>query len=109
MTDSPLTDDPMTDSPLTLASFQALREQPFSMRLPDGSQVALRLQECSVSGADADPSAFALTFAAGSDGPLEQSTYPLSAAGFGPVPIFLVPLRQLPDGVEYQAVFNNPK
>jgi hypothetical protein len=40
------------------------------------------------------------------DAPAQQGTYLLSAAGLGPAPVFLVLVRQLADGLEYQAVFN---
>jgi hypothetical protein len=49
---------------------------------------------------------FNLLFRAGPDAPREQGLYLLSREDFEPAPIFLVPVRALPDGVEFHAVFN---
>jgi hypothetical protein len=80
----------------------------FVMELPDGGQAPLMLTECAASG----PGSFSLIFKAGPQAPIEQAIYQLSADGFGPAPVFLVPVRRRPDDsdfpLEYQAIFNSP-
>jgi hypothetical protein len=79
----------------------------FVMQLPDGGQVPLVLTECTATG----PHFFSLTFKAGPQAPREQALYHLSADGYGPEPVFLVPVALRPDDsefpLEYQAVFNS--
>ncbi len=74
----------------------------FSARPQAGAAFELELTDCAETG----PNGFSLTFKAGVQAPIEQATYLLSADGFDPQPVFLVPVRPLADGVEYQAVFN---
>jgi len=80
----------------------------FTLHLGGGEDVPLVLTECTVAG----PGAFSLLFKAGPRAPREQSIYDLSADGFGPEPIFLVPVAPRPDDaefpLEYEAVFNSP-
>ncbi|MGI8664882.1 MAG: DUF6916 family protein [Jatrophihabitans sp.] len=99
-------------------TFRSRLDQPFSMRLTDDRVIELVLTGCvpgqavphqEVIHQKVEPHSFSLTFKAGADAPIEQATFLLSADGFGPSPIFLVPLRQLPDGLEYQAVFTTSK
>lgn len=79
----------------------------FGWRLPDGQMLPLRLVECRATGPDGSGASFVLTFKAGPDAPIEQSTYQLCADGLAPQPIFLVPVQRLPDGVLYEAVFTH--
>ena len=79
----------------------------------DGDQAALVLVECTVP-ADCTaraPRSFSLIFKADARAPVEQATYPISADGLGPQPVFLVPVAQRPDDaqfpLEYQAIFNH--
>jgi hypothetical protein len=78
----------------------------FRMELPDGSQAPLVLIECSATS----PTSFALTFKAGSGAPNAQASYSITADGFGPELVFLVPLRLRPNDsdhpLEYHAIFN---
>ena len=80
----------------------------FALHLPDGEHAPLVLTECAAGG----PGAFSLTFKAGPRAPMDQAIYQLSADGFGPEPVFLVPVAQRPGDskfpFEYQAVFNSP-
>jgi hypothetical protein len=77
----------------------------FALHLAEGDHVPLVLSEC-VEGFGT----FSLTFKAGPRAPIEQATFQLSADGFGPEPIFLVPIAQRPNDpqfpLEYQAIFN---
>jgi hypothetical protein len=79
----------------------------FALELPDGDQVPLVLTECSPAG----PNAFSLIFKAGPKAPREQALYQLSADGFGPELLFLVPIGLRPNDsdfpLEYQAIFNS--
>jgi len=78
----------------------------FTMQLSDGGQVPLVLTECV-----GVPDAFSLSFKAGPQAPREQGLYQLSADGFGPEVVFLVPvtLRSHDSDfpLEYQAIFNS--
>jgi hypothetical protein len=64
------------------------------------------LTECARSSVPGASRSFNLLFRAGPDAPREQGTYLLSRQDFEPAPIFLVPVRTTPDGVELHAVFN---
>lgn len=99
----------MTSGHPDFAFFQSRVDQSFTMRLGPDSQAPLRLVSC-VSGSGG-PSSFTLEFSGGPDAPPEQGTYLLTAEGVAEtsaaeIPIFLVPLRQTPTGVDYLAVFN---
>lgn len=96
----------MTGNDISRQDFADRVGERFSMPRPAGEQVELTLTECTDLGPEQDSASFSLTFTAGPDAPIEQASYLLSADGFPAAPIFLVPVRQLPDGVEYQAVFN---
>ncbi len=96
----------MPEQPMTYEVFSDRLNQRFTMRVAD-QDIEVILTECRASQVEGGPASFSLTFKAGPDAPIEQSTYLLSAEGFGPAPIFLVPVRKLPDGLEYQAVFTN--
>jgi uncharacterized protein DUF6916 len=78
----------------------------FVMHLPDG-QVPLVLTECTAGG----PNTFSLAFKAGPRAPQVQGLYKLSADGFGPELLFLVPVGLRPNDsdfpLEYQAIFNS--
>lgn len=80
----------------------------FVLHLPGGGRAPLVLDECTSSG----PGAFSLIFRAGPLAPNAQALYELSADGFGPELIFLVPVGRRPDDAEfpllYQAIFNSP-
>lgn len=68
--------------------------------------VPLTLRECAATGPAGDIDSFSLIFTATPDQPLEQGSYLVSGDGFGPEPIFLVPIGPGPGGLDYQAVFN---
>lgn len=80
----------------------------FVLQLPDGNDTPLVLTECTPSGRGS----FSVIFKAGPQAPVEQAIYQLSAVGFNPEPIFLVPVAQRPNDpqypLEYQAIFNSP-
>ena len=98
----------MDEPKLTYELFEQRVRQPFTLTLPGEhgpSTVEAVLTECTRNDLTGGSSGFSLTFKAGPDAPIEQSTYLLSADGVTQAPIFLVPQRQLPDGLEYLAVF----
>jgi hypothetical protein len=64
------------------------------------------LTECERSTIRSTPRSFNLLFRAGPDVPREQGLYLIDREDFEPAPIFLVPVRALPDGLEFHAVFN---
>lgn len=80
----------------------------FALRLPDGGQADLVLTECAAAG---PAGSFSLMFKASPRAPMEQASYQLSAEGFGPLPVFLVPVAQRPGDpafpLEYQAIFTS--
>lgn len=57
-----------------------------------------------------EPRSFSLIFKADANAPAEQAIYPVSAAQFGPEPLFLVPVAQRENDshfpLEFQAIFN---
>ena len=88
------------------ADFAERVDTDFVMHLPDGEQVRLVLTECA-----GGPPSFSLIFKAGPQAPQEQGLYRLSADGFGPEVVFLVPVALRPNDsdfpLEYQAIFNS--
>jgi hypothetical protein len=88
------------------ADFADRVDTEFVMQLPSGGQASLVLTECA-----GQPHAFSLSFKAGPQAPREQGLYQLSAAGFGPELLFLVPVGLRPHDsdfpLEYQAIFNS--
>jgi hypothetical protein len=78
----------------------------FVLQLPDGDCAPLVLTECTAGY----PGSFSLIFKAGPQAPREQALYQLSADGFGPEVVFLVPVALRPHDsdfpLEYQAIFN---
>ncbi|MEO6500588.1 MAG: hypothetical protein ABIQ09_01610 [Jatrophihabitantaceae bacterium] len=70
----------------------------------DASEIVLA--DCIRGAAHGRARSFTLLFRTGPDAPREQGNYLLSREDFGPSPIFLVPVRATPDGVEFHAVFN---
>jgi hypothetical protein len=91
--------------PLSFDDFTTRIGQSFTMRSEDGACEAVLL-ECTRGAAYSGSGSFNLLFRAGSDAPRSQGTYLLRRQNFGPAPIFLVPARETPDGVEFHAVFN---
>jgi hypothetical protein len=99
----------MSDGPLSFEDFSARVGQSFTMRFAteDATGTAeLVLTECARSTIPGTPRSFNLLFRAGPDAPREQGLYLLGRDDFEPAPVFLVPVRALPDGVEFHAVFN---
>jgi hypothetical protein len=96
-----------TPSGLSYGDFAGLVGTDFALHLPDGGHAPLVLTECTAS----TPDSFSLIFKAGTQAPAEQGLYQLSADGFGPDLIFLVPIGRRPNDsdfpLEYQAIFNS--
>lgn len=94
----------------TYRTFRRLMGQTFRMHLSDTLSVPIVLTACDPTGPGGNIASFSLTFKSGPDAPIQQGSYLLSADGFAPQPVFLVPLRRLSDdpdfAVEYEAVFN---
>ena len=97
-------------SDATFETFRQLVGATFRMELGGSRHIAILLSACETTGPGESPARFSLTFKAGPEAPTEQGTYALSADGFGPEPVFLVPVRRLPADpafpLEYEAVFN---
>ena len=95
-----------TPSGLGQAYFADRVGDEFALHLPAGDRAPMVLAECTVVG----PGSFSLIFKAGPSAPAEQATYAVSADGFGPEAIFLVPVARRPGDdrfpLEYQAIFN---
>jgi uncharacterized protein DUF6916 len=92
--------------PLSYEDFQPLVGQPFTAHFGEDDVREIVLLECTLGAAHGRSRSFSLLFRAGPDAPREQGNYLLSRENFGPGPIFLVPVRATPDGVEFHAVFN---
>jgi hypothetical protein len=98
-------DDAEVDEPLTVDTFATRVNQPFVMHLSDERETELVLTRCTSETRPGGPAAFSLVFRGGVDAPAQQGTYLLSADGLNSAPVFLVPFRRLPDGLEYHAAF----
>lgn len=96
----------MSGDTLTAQTFRSLVSERFWVRTDDGSAAQLVLCDCSEPVRAGGFESFTLTFEGGPDGPPAQGTFLLSAETFGESAVFLVPVRQLRNGLEYQAVFN---
>lgn len=96
--------------PLSYDDFINRIGQTFTMRFATGpdteASCPAELTGCARSTVPGASRAFNLTFRAGPDAPREQGLYVVSGDDFDPVPIFLVPVRALADGLEFHAVFN---
>jgi len=94
----------------TFETFRQLVGVTFRMELTSSRSIPIVLDSCEATAPGGSPACFSLTFKAGPEAPIEQGTYVLSADGFGPEPVFLVPVRRLPVDpalpLEYEAVFN---
>ena len=91
------------------STFQALLNETFRVEFAASSATEFVLTACEPLGSDNGASSFSLRFKARSSAPAEQGTYLLSAEGFGPEPVFLVPIRRLDNPefpTEFEAVFN---
>jgi uncharacterized protein DUF6916 len=71
-----------------------------------GEGVAAELVECSPRPDNGRSRGYSLTFRVSRPIPAEQGNYLVSADSLTPTPIFLVPVRQTADGVDFHAVFN---
>lgn len=96
----------MTEAAPTFDDFDSRVGRSFTMQLGLDRAAEIVLSECTRQDLPGGPSCFTLLFRGGLDAPPAQGSYLLAADDFGPAPVFLVPVRQLADGVEYHAVFN---
>jgi len=94
---------------ITYADFARRTGQRFRLQHPDGSATPAILVECQAMAVESPETSFSLTFMAGPDTPIEQASFTVSGADFGPESIFLVPIEPVRDdsefAVRYQAVF----
>lgn len=106
----------MTSPSLGYEDFAPRVGQSFTMRFggmpsttedpADENSCEIVLTDCVRSSVRGMSRSFNLLFRAGPDAPREQGLYVVSGDDFEPVPIFLVPVRALADGLEFHAVFN---
>jgi hypothetical protein len=71
-----------------------------------GGDVLATLAACSDAVRSGDLVSYSVTFMAGPGAPREQALFLVAASGRDPEPVFLVPLREVGDRLEYEAVFN---
>lgn len=71
-----------------------------------GQDVPATLAACSDAVRRGDHVSYAVTFLAGVGAPREQAMFLVQGAGRDAEPLFLVPRRDVGDGLEYEAVFN---
>ena len=95
---------------LTADSFTGLVGQQFSCALEESGECLGKMVLLSVdqlSGSRPDGSApFSLVFQAAPEIPATQQMLWLTSPGFGPLPIFLVPVGAADGMITFQAVFN---
>jgi len=91
---------------LTREDFDPRIGDAFQLSLPSGEAVELRLREAAeIGGTGKDRSPFSVVFRGPTEPVLPQSIYHLEHDEMGTLEIFLVPLSQGSDGVDYEAVF----
>ena len=90
------------------ADFAALVGEPVTLCVADGParDVPARVTACSEPETHGDIVSYSVTVVAGPDAPRQQAVFFLAAVGHEPEPVFLVPRRDVGDGLEYEAVFN---
>jgi hypothetical protein len=91
---------------LSFEGFHVRVGQRFTVRFGEDGVSEIVLLECTRGIAHGRARSFTLLFQAAADGPRDQGNYLISRADLDPSPIFLVPVRATPDGVEFHAVFN---
>ena len=72
---------------------------------PEGA-AQLTLVECTPAQRSGGYVSFTLTFRGAANQPLAQGAFRLSADGFQPTEVFIVPTGATDDGIDYEAVFN---
>lgn len=90
---------------ITFDDFKARVGREFQAATESGP-VTLQLTTCQTLTPNGDTHSFSLTFTSGTDTPIGQGSYHLSAAGFGPELIFLVPTGIDAGAMQYQALFH---
>lgn len=91
---------------MTYETFYALLGEKFEIALNDGSLVGLNIVEVSKARGENRPdNAFSVVFRGPPEPLLGQGTYVLGSKVTGPLPLFLVPIGETEDGLEYEAVF----
>ena len=71
-----------------------------------GRDVLATLAACSDAVRSGEHVSYRVTFLAGPGAPREQAVFLVEASGRDPEPVFLVPVREVGDRLEYDAVFN---
>jgi hypothetical protein len=71
-----------------------------------GQDVLATLAACSDAVRSGEFVRYSVTFVAEPGAPREQALFLIEASGRDPEPVFLVPLREVGDRLEYEAVFN---
>lgn len=86
----------------TAAHFVPESEEPWTVQLPDGQRVDLRVLGTEVRG---DPRPFAVRFAGPLQPELTQATFEVENEPIGRALLFLVPVARTQDAMHYEAVF----
>lgn len=95
---------------LTLELARSLAGSEFSLATADPQQpIRLRLDHVSESSAAGQYVQFSLLFSGPLDAPLVQQTFLLSHPELEQLPMFLVPVGQSEDNIQYQAIFSYPR
>lgn len=92
------------------ADFAARVGEQVTLRAVDGPgtgrDVLATLTACSEAVRSGGFVSYNVTFLAGPAAPREQAVFLIEASGRDPEPVFLVPVREVGDRLEYEAVFN---
>ena len=88
------------------ADFATRVGEQVTLHAVDGRDVFGTLSACSDAVRSGDFVSYHVTFLAEPGAPREQAVFLVEAAGRDPEPVFLVPLRDVADRLEYEAVFN---
>lgn len=97
----------MSERELVFEDFHSRVNGRFTMLDEHGQASDIVLIECTRRQPTNDSRSFTLLFHGAADAPAVQGMYLLSADGFEPAPVFLVPVGRTSDYVEYHAVFNH--
>lgn len=87
---------------LTAADFDPESADPWTLTLPGGGSIELRVVETKQTG---DPRPFSVRFAGPLKPELPQATFEASTPPLGQTALFIVPVARTTDAMHYEAVF----
>lgn len=93
---------------LHLETFSQHLNSKFSIRREPGDTVALQLIEAKKLGSNPELEQFSLLFLGPSEAFLQQSIYRFEHDQIGSFEMFIVPIKKVEAGFQYEAIINRP-